>query len=127
MIQVVGATVVDLDVARFEAKVELTLSEAPSDRWMGIFIESGTDTVDTREIKVSDTTMTFWHRAESGAIVRQADAIRRLIELVDVKLELDVRTARQREERTQQRISELGRALQRGLGLFSDEPQGRCE
>ena len=116
-IRMVRAEVVEIDTERVEAKVEITLSASPSDYWLSIFQESTGDGVDPRDIKLSDNTLIFWHRAEAGVIAAQADALRRLIEHVNVKVELAVRTARQREEHARHRMQELSRALQQRLGL----------
>ena len=71
-------------------------------------------------IKMSDNTLIFCHRADAGAIAAHAEALRRLIEHVNVKVELEVRTNRQREERARHRMQELSRALQQRLGLPPD-------
>lgn len=121
-IRMMGAEVVDFDPERLEATVQINLNEAPSDQWVAIFLESGSSNgVDPRELTLTDRRITFSRSAEAGSIVEHAEAIRQLIDFVNVKLELELRTARQREERNRRRIEELNHAVQQRLGLSSGE------
>src|SRR6185436_9318612 len=95
-VQVADVQVAELDQARHEAQIVVTLNGQPSDRWMELFMESRGRENGAAGAELHGSTITLWGRADTDALVRHVTALRELIERVNVRIALEARMARER-------------------------------